>query len=78
MEDPLKIDSLKRMTIPKGAVLATGRDAAPLVAAIQPTPPQASPTTPQDAPHCRSPGPAPARTQGATGRACGEHAARGA
>ncbi len=56
MEDPLKIYSLKRMTIPKVAVLAAGLAVALLAATIDPTPAQATPDRARDCTSCHGSG----------------------
>ena len=56
MEDPLRIVSLKRMTIPKVAVLVMGLTAAVLVATINPAPAQAYPNKSAECIQCHGTG----------------------
>ena len=56
MEDPWRIVSLKRMTIPKVAVLVMGLTAAVLVATINPAPAQAYPNKSAECIQCHGTG----------------------
>src|SRR5665811_2607725 len=56
MEDPLRIASLKRKTIPKVAVLVMGLTAAVLVATINPAPAQAYPSRVAECIQCHGTG----------------------